>query len=252
MSRVDTPEEERADFYLYVDEFQNFATDSFADILSEARKYRLNLIIAHQYIEQLGEVVKPAVFGNVGTMIVFRVGAADAEELEKEFEPFLTMQDIVNLPKYHIYLKLMIDGIASDPFSATTLAPLSQRTFNEEKIIQSTRERYTVSRDIVEDKIRRWSESRSEEEPRHIAPVRREERGRTERPRMEKRREERRPEPRREVRPAPKTAPTQPAAAGLGTSDPPRRRSNLGSTLMVRSPPSRSPYASLSDSRAAF
>lgn len=159
MSRVDIPEEERADFYLYVDEFQNFATDSFADILSEARKYRLNLIIAHQYIEQLGEVVKPAVFGNVGTMIVFRVGAADAEELEKEFEPFLTIQDIVNLPKYHIYLKLMIDGVTSDPFSAVTLPPLSQRTYNEEKIIQSTRERYTVSRELVEDKIRRWSES---------------------------------------------------------------------------------------------
>ncbi len=163
MSRVDIPETERNDFYLYVDEFQNFATDAFADILSEARKYRLNLIIAHQYIEQLGEVVKPAVFGNVGTMVVFRVGAADAEELEKEFEPAITMQDLVNLPKYNIYLKLMIDGVTSDPFSATCLPPLSERTYNEAKVIQSSRERYAVPREVVEDKIRRWSETRPDE-----------------------------------------------------------------------------------------
>src|SRR5574344_2787521 len=90
ISRVDIPEKERKDFYLYIDEFQNFSTDSFANILSEARKYRLDLILAHQYIEQLTEKVKPAVFGNVGTMIVFRVGAADAEELAKEFLPTFT------------------------------------------------------------------------------------------------------------------------------------------------------------------
>jgi type IV secretory pathway TraG/TraD family ATPase VirD4 len=102
MSRVDIPEEDRNDFYLYVDEFQNFATDSFANILSEARKYRLCLTIAHQYIEQLGEVVKPAVFGNVGTIICFRVGAEDAEFLEKEFIPTFIIDDLVNLPKYNI------------------------------------------------------------------------------------------------------------------------------------------------------
>jgi len=158
MSRVDIPEEQRSDFYLYVDEFQNFATDSFADILSEARKYHLNLIIAHQYIEQLGEVVKPAVFGNVGTIICFRVGAEDAEFLEKEFMPLLTQEDLVNLPKYAIYLKLMIDGVASDPFSARGLPPVYGKSFgNEEKVIRASRERYARPRDIVEDKIMRWS-----------------------------------------------------------------------------------------------
>jgi len=105
MSRVDIEESTRKDFYLYVDEFQNFATDSFANILSEARKYRLNLIMAHQYIEQLGEVVKPAVFGNVGTMVVFRIGATDADELVKEFTPRYVEEDLVNIPKYNCYMK---------------------------------------------------------------------------------------------------------------------------------------------------
>ncbi|MBI3626517.1 type IV secretion system DNA-binding domain-containing protein, partial [Candidatus Uhrbacteria bacterium] len=157
MSRVNIPEKERRDFYLYVDEFQNFATDSFADILSEARKYRLDLIIAHQYIEQLGEVVKPAVFGNVGTMIVFRVGAADAEELVKEFSPYFTEEDIVGLAKYHMYLKLMIDGIASTPFSALGLPPVNIKLGNHEKIIDGSRERYARPREVVEEKIRKWS-----------------------------------------------------------------------------------------------
>jgi CxxC-x17-CxxC domain-containing protein len=164
MSRVEIKEEDRKDFYLYVDEFQNFTTESFADILSEARKYRLNLIIAHQYIEQLGEVVQPAVFGNVGTLICFRVGAADAEFLEKEFEPDLIMQDLVNLPKYHVYLKLMIDGVSSEPFSAKGLPPVySESQGNEEKVIAVSRERYAKEKDIVEDKIRRWSESKQQQ-----------------------------------------------------------------------------------------
>lgn len=157
MSRVDIPEDSRADFYLYVDEFQNFATDSFASILSEARKYHLNLIIAHQYIRQIDETVANAVFGNVGTLVTFRVGAADAEELVKEFSPFFTEEDIVNLPKFHIYLKLMIDGVASNPFSACALPPLSAPENNEEKIIKVSRERYAKSREVVEDKIMRWS-----------------------------------------------------------------------------------------------
>lgn len=158
MSRVDKLETDREDFYLYVDEFQNFATDSFANILSEARKYRLNLIMAHQYIEQLSEMVKPAVFGNVGTLVVFRVGATDAEELVKEFTPIFTEEDLVNLPKYEMYLKLMIDGIASDPFSARGLPPLTeeQKTGNIEKVIKVSRERYAGQREIVEEKITRW------------------------------------------------------------------------------------------------
>ncbi len=163
MARVDVPEEQRRDYYLYVDEFQNFATDSFANILSEARKYRLNLIIAHQYIGQLmtdtSTKVRDAVFGNVGTLCVFRVGAEDAEFLEKEFEPVFMIQDLVNLPNRHIYIKLMIDGIAGNAFSATTLPPidLGKTDKNAEKVIRITRERYGTQREVVEEKIARWS-----------------------------------------------------------------------------------------------
>lgn len=165
MGRVDTPEEERKDFYLYVDEFQNFATESFANILSEARKYRLSLILANQYITQLEEPVRDAIFGNAGTIVSFRVGAADAEFLEKEFEPVFMMNDMVNLPKYQIYLKLMIDGIAGDAFSATTLPPILIETPGiDEKVIAVSRERYAASQVEVEEKIRRWTGMLTEEE----------------------------------------------------------------------------------------
>jgi len=165
MSRVDIPEETRKDFYLYVDEFQNFATESFANILSEARKYRLNLIMGHQYITQMDEIVRDAVFGNVGTLAVFRVGAEDAEFLEREFSPEFTAEDLVNLAKYNIYLKLMIDGVASHPFSAETFPPPKPlETSNRDKIIQASRDRYGVKREIVEEKIIRWTES-SQDKP---------------------------------------------------------------------------------------
>ena len=157
MSRVDIPEEERSDFYLYVDEFQNFATESFADILSEARKYHLDLIMAHQYIDQLAEEVKFAVFGNVGTIVSFRIGAADAEYLVKEFEPVFDETDLVNLTKFHIYLKLMINGVASQAFSAVTIPPLWEKEGNKEKIIETSRERYAKDRQMVEDNIAQWS-----------------------------------------------------------------------------------------------
>jgi CxxC-x17-CxxC domain-containing protein len=164
MERVRIPEDRRKDFYLYVDEFQNFATDSFANILSEARKYRLNLVVAHQYTAQLVNMentkVKDAVFGNVGTMIIFRVGADDADFLEKEFGPEFTAQDLVSLPNYHIYLKLMIDGITSRPFSAITLPPVkADKTLGvKDKIIESSRELYTRKREDIENEINRWSE----------------------------------------------------------------------------------------------
>ena len=160
MSRVEIPEANRADFYLYVDEFQNFATDSFANILSEARKYRLNLIMGHQYVEQLTEKVKAAVFGNVGTLVVFRVGATDAEELVKEFTPTFTEEDLVNLPKYNFCLKLMIDGIASNPFSARGLMPLrsDEETDNQEAVIIYTRNNYAANRAAVEQAIATWHE----------------------------------------------------------------------------------------------
>ncbi len=163
MERVRIAEEERKDFYLYVDEFQNFATDSFAGILSEARKYRLNLIIAHQYVGQLetetSTKVRDAVFGNVGTMITFRVGATDAEFLEKEYEPEFMGPDLINLPNYTVYLKVMVDGTTSRPFSANTLPPLKfeEDSSVKERIIRVSRERYTRPRAEVEEKIARWS-----------------------------------------------------------------------------------------------
>jgi len=158
MSRVDMPEEERKDFYLYVDEFQNFATESFANILSEARKYRLALILTHQYITQMDEKVRDAVFGNVGTLVSFRVGADDAEYLEREFTPDFLATDLVNLGKYNIYLKLMIDGLAGRPFSAQTLPPIPKPTQSFEKeIIASSREKYGTPGKEVEEHIARWA-----------------------------------------------------------------------------------------------
>lgn len=165
MERVRIAEEDRADFFLYVDEFQNFVTESFASILSEARKYRLNLIIAHQYVGQLvtgpSTTVRDAVFGNIGTMICFRVGAADAEFLEKEFMPEFMGQDLINLPNHSVYVKLMVDGVTSRPFSASTLPPLKFETDPEikSKIMQISRERYSRPRAEVEEKILKWSGS---------------------------------------------------------------------------------------------
>ncbi len=158
MSRVDIPEKDRKDFYLYVDEFQNFATDSFANILSEARKYRLCLILAHQYISQLthdgNTKVRDAVFGNVGTIVTFRIGAEDAEFLEKEFLPDFTANDLVNLPKYNTYIKLLIDGMASRPFSAEMLPPFPsmEKTFKE-TLIKNSRTKYGTPRQVVEKNI---------------------------------------------------------------------------------------------------
>jgi CxxC-x17-CxxC domain-containing protein len=158
MSRVDIPEEKRKDFFLYVDEFQNFATESFVNVLSEARKYRLSLTLAHQYITQMEEEVRDAVFGNVGTIISFRVGAEDAEYLEKEFIPEITAQDLVNLPKYSVYLKLMIDGVAGRPFSAETLSPFEKpETSEKEKIIEMSRQKYSTPRTVVEEQIAKWT-----------------------------------------------------------------------------------------------
>ncbi len=160
MSRADVHEsdlEKLPFFYLFVDEFQNFANESFADILSEARKYKLALTIAHQYIEQMTEEVRAAVFGNVGSMIVFRVGAFDAEFLEKEFAPFFTQEDLVSLGFAQIYLKLMIDGVSSKPFSATTLPPVAKPLTNpKEEIIKLSRENFSRPRANVEEDIRNW------------------------------------------------------------------------------------------------
>lgn len=121
LSRVDMPQEQRRDFNLYIDEFQNFTTDSIAVILSEARKYRLDLVIAHQFIAQLQDKTRDAVFGNVGSMIVFRIGAKDAEELEKQFAPIFTKNDLINIDNFNAYVKLLINGQTSKPFNIQTL-----------------------------------------------------------------------------------------------------------------------------------
>lgn len=158
MERVDIKNEvDRRDFYLYVDEFQNFANESFAAILSEARKYRLNLVVAHQYIAQLSEEVAKAVFGNVGTILAMRVGGEDAQFMENEFSPIFTPEDLTNLPKYQMYLKLLVDGVATAPFSATTLPPIANRTGSEQKVIAVSRERYSAPRSVIEEKVLRWS-----------------------------------------------------------------------------------------------
>jgi hypothetical protein len=123
LSRADQPEEGRRDFYLYLDEFHNFTTLSLAGMLSELRKYRLNLILAHQYLAQLDERLLQAILGNIGTIISFRIGPQDAETISGEFAPEFSPTDLLNLPNYHVYLKLMIDGRVSSPFSAVTLLP---------------------------------------------------------------------------------------------------------------------------------
>ncbi len=160
MSRADLSErelEKAPNFYLYVDEFQSFANESFADILSEARKYKLSLSIAHQYIEQMTEEVRAAVFGNVGTMVTFRVGAYDAEVLEKEYAPHFLAEDIVALQKYQMYLKLMIDGVTSPPFSAAGMSPIPRPEINyTNDILASSRALYAKPRQQVEDELLEW------------------------------------------------------------------------------------------------
>ncbi len=160
MSRAGAEESVRESlppYYFYVDEFQSFVNDSFADILSEARKYKLALTIAHQYIEQMPETVRSAVFGNVGTTVAFRVGPLDAEILEKIFAPKFTQEDVVNLGFAQIYLTLMIDGVGSPPFSAVTLPSLVPLGVSlKEEIIISSREHYAHARGEVERAINEW------------------------------------------------------------------------------------------------
>ncbi|MEN9922212.1 MAG: hypothetical protein RL097_489 [Candidatus Parcubacteria bacterium] len=154
MSRADLPVEkmkQMPNFYFYVDEFQSFANATFANILSEARKYHLNLIIAHQYIEQMEEDVRSAVFGNVGTTVAFRVGPFDAEVLETVFAPRFVATDLVNLGFAQIYLTLMIDGIGSHPFSAKTLPPVERPSIScREMVLRSSRQQYAHDRVAVE------------------------------------------------------------------------------------------------------
>lgn len=158
MSRADaTNLKELPPFFFYVDEFQNFANDTFSDILSEARKYKLNLTIANQYVEQMDEKVRAAVFGNVGTTIAFRVGPFDAETLETVFMPKFTKEDLVNLGFTQVYMTLQIDGVGSPPFSARTLGPIAApRVSHKERVMIHSAEVFGRPRAIVEKEINDW------------------------------------------------------------------------------------------------
>ena len=142
MHRVDIPEAQRRDFYLYVDEFQNFATDSFIKILSEARKYRLGLMLANQYMAQIPEHVQKAILGNAGTIITFTAGADDAQIIHKEFAEVFSQNDLVNLSRYQIATKLMVDGHSSRPFLAHTLPLPVSKNQNKDKVVRVSRERW--------------------------------------------------------------------------------------------------------------
>ncbi len=142
MHRVDMPNEARQDFFLYVDEFQNFATESFIKILSEARKYHLNLMLANQYMAQIPEEVQKAILGNAGSLVSFAIGAEDAEVIYKEFAEVFEKNDLVNLDNYQVAIKLMVDGHAGRPFLATTLPLPASMNQNRQKVIQVSRDRW--------------------------------------------------------------------------------------------------------------
>jgi hypothetical protein len=159
MSRADMEADEREDFYLYVDEFQNFATDSFATILSEARKYKLNLVMANQYVQQMEEEVMYAVFGNVGSLITFQVGFDDAEYFSKQFAEVVMPNDIISLPKFTAYIRLLVDNMPTKVFSAVMNPPVDVDMKSEvrQKVLKTSRERYGSNKLEVEDKIKKWS-----------------------------------------------------------------------------------------------
>jgi uncharacterized protein DUF87 len=159
MARSNRPEETRRDFYLFIDEFQNFSTDAFASILAEARKYRSCLILSHQYIDQLPPPIRQAVFGNVGTLISFRVGYTDAEVLEKEFGNTFPASAIADLARYEAVVKLLENGSSREPFRAKMLPPFENPIGRKEKLIARSRERFATKRAIIEDKLNRWMAS---------------------------------------------------------------------------------------------
>ncbi len=162
LQRAKIPYDKRRPFYLYVDEFQNFATGSFEEILSESRKYKLGLYLTHQFTGQLPEELQEAVFGNVGTIATFSLGAQDAKVLAREFAPYFTEEDIISLERFYVYIKLMIDGMTSHPFSGRIMVPWEEENFmvpkteNRDRVIQLSREKYGVDKQYIEDKINKW------------------------------------------------------------------------------------------------
>jgi len=156
MSRADIPEQKREDYFLLIDEFHNFTTDAFASILAEARKYRLNLVLSHQYIAQLAEPIRDAIFGNVGTLICFRVGESDSSVLEREFGNTFVSRQFVDLSKFETIVKLLTDGVCGEPFKGRTLPPLLPSFGNRDNLLRVVRRRYSSPRATVEAKIARW------------------------------------------------------------------------------------------------
>jgi hypothetical protein len=159
LERADTEEADRKEFYLYCDEFQYFATDTFAEILSEARKYRLSLTVAHQYMGQLIDKVRTTIFGNIGTIISFRVGAEDGAILEQEFTPIFKVRDIINLAVREFYIKMSVRGETRDAFSARSLDCATPKEHHVKEIIERSRETFAKPKKDVEELLRKWDES---------------------------------------------------------------------------------------------
>jgi hypothetical protein len=156
MARATMPEDARRDFFLFIDEFHNFTTDAFATILAEARKYRLNLTLSHQYIQQLSEPVRHAVFGNVGTLIAFRVGHEDADHLSREFGEEFVPNQFTELDRYEILIKQTVDGQTHQPFRAVTIPPVENWHGRKTNLVARSREKYARDRCEVEAKLNRW------------------------------------------------------------------------------------------------
>jgi hypothetical protein len=153
LSRVDIPAEERVPFYLYMDEFQNIATDSIATILSEARKYQLSLNVVHQYIDQLQDSIRDAVFGNVGSMAAYRVSSKDAEVLSEMYAPAFSQRDIMNVDNYNYFAKILANGQPVKPFSVSALPPTEGIKGQVEKLKKISYLKYGRDRDTVESEI---------------------------------------------------------------------------------------------------
>ncbi len=168
------PADKRNDFYLFVDEFQNFATDSFAKILSEARKFKLDLCMTNQYIDQLPLTVRQAIFGNVGTLGSFVVSQSDGAILEKEFAPTVSSEDLVSLDAHSMYIKLCINGMTSSTFSARSLPPRFEPFGFREQVVAHSRQMYGTPKDVIEDKIVRWSNQTYSEKGNRSAKIKEE------------------------------------------------------------------------------
>jgi hypothetical protein len=157
MARTDQSEQERLDFYLFIDEFQNFSTDAFASILAEARKYRLCLVLSHQYIDQVPLFIRQAVFGNIGTLISFRIGHTDAEVMESEFGKTFPPSVLADLDRYEAVVKLLENGTNREAFRAKTLSPLENRVGRKDKLITRSRGQFATLRATTEKRLERWS-----------------------------------------------------------------------------------------------